>query len=181
MLGGDVTPCHARLCSSSHFNIQDPFVASLCDCVHCTLCRDSPCCQQYQDCITIGVQSLIWQFWEILFRTDGCECSLVFVSLCVGSSSDPLGWLGASECIRPLKYFQFYQILNFIWTVWLLTVWSWSMMAMGGAGWNRRDIQAEFNCHPDLFQARYHLDRDDIRDTKQRWKQKSFKIFDCNF
>ena len=70
--------CYPMPCLCFHSNIQDPFVASLCDCVVYT--RGSPCCQQYQDCITIGVQSLIWQFWEILFRTDGSECSLVFVS-----------------------------------------------------------------------------------------------------
>ena len=133
MLGGDVTPCHARLCSSSHFNIQDPFVASLCDCVHCTLCRDSPCCQQYQDCITIGVQSLIWQFWEILFRTDGSECSLVFVSLCVGSSSDPLGWLGASAC-KATEIFSVLQNIEFHMNSLTLNC---LILVDDGAGWCR--------------------------------------------
>ena len=75
-LGGVMLP-HAL----SVFSLQHP--GSIC-CFPVWLCsvytRVSPCCQQYQDCITIGVQSLIWQFWEILFRTDGSECSLVFVS-----------------------------------------------------------------------------------------------------
>ena len=58
--------------------------------------------------------------------------SAACVAFVLGPHRTHLGGL-VPQNVRPLKYFQFYKILNFIWTVWLLTVWSWSMIEIGGA------------------------------------------------